>query len=419
MKSMVMRNPLVIMIPIGEYDKRLGYIDLPVKNDMLNVMKLFGEQLGYDVYPQYNRTDLKKQNGNVKLHWTKNEVINLLTDRAQFLRQNLDVHDGLVLMMSCHGMNGSIISSDGHQIPKLFIHRIFSMDGNMAGVRNIPRLFVFDCCDGDFDQKKCEREMKDEADIIGAMELETAKSSSLTTVTWVSPQWRKDSIPWAKNEHNPDYKLAVVHAANENFSSICRGDIGSYLIYLLVAKLSRNSKRWTICRGRRYLGEILSEIQTLLEMKGKQMIVPVCQSGTERIVFEKNREPLDFAESREPLLRSVAEPNGPVLEMTKSQTSVSEDKVLTAGSPTAQSPSFAADLDMHQNEDGQQITENANPGHELVTSTSVCTLFICVSYDLSKSDRSPRHFNDLFVQTVIGIKKQDLDSELDKIMDND
>ena len=320
MRSMVIRNPMVIMIAIGEYDG--DHINLPVKNDVVNTRKLFGEQLGYDIYPHYGRADIPK------LHWTKNEIINLLQDRAHSLAQNLDFHDGLVVVISSHGLNGSIISSDGQHIPKLFIHRIFSMEADMVGLREIPRVFVFDCCDGAFDREQCKREMvegwRHAGDVTSDVRQETGKVTSIPKVRLARPQWSRDTNPWAKGEHNPDHKLAVVHAANENFASLSRGGIGSYLIYLLVRKLSRNISSWTICRGRRYLGEIVTETQKSLEEHGKQLIVPVYLNGTERIVFEKYQEPLSFADIREPLVKPAKQ----VLEMMVLQTSVSGNNAL-------------------------------------------------------------------------------------------
>ena len=325
MRSTVMHNPLVIMIPIGDYDAIHGYINLPVKNDLVNVMKLFGEQLGYDVYPQYGQAQLLGQADSVKLHWTRDQIIDLLEEKAKFLVEHRHIHDGLVVVISCHGINGSIISSDGQHIPKLLIHRIFSMGPDTAALRVIPRLFVFDCCDGNFDRDQCNREMMDQAKGSGDT------LSVLHTVTAVNARWRNDSNPWAKDERNPDYKLAVVHAANESFSSVARKDVGSYLIFFMVSKLARNVGTWAMCRGRRFLSEVVDEIQAVLEEKGKQLVVPVYLNGTERIVFRKHRVSLHFAETRESAQDSqdVTEEVGPALEMVASNSEFMTPKQLS------------------------------------------------------------------------------------------
>merc|ERR550525_2169414 len=139
------------MIAIAEYDQKEDDLSAVTK-DIKTITDLFRDHLGYHV---------DSGGDPLKLRWTKDEIITLLKERARFLLKNLDVYDGLVVILSGHGLNGSIVCSDHEQIPKLFIHRLFSMDFNVTGLRDIPRLFVFDCCDGHFDWNRCEEEMED------------------------------------------------------------------------------------------------------------------------------------------------------------------------------------------------------------------------------------------------------------------
>lgn len=118
-----------------------------MKTDVMNITDLFHQKMGYHVHPDYSdRTQ-------IKLHWTKEEVIAELKDRAQFLVQKVAerLYDGLVVIISCHGSMGNVICSDHGEIPKSYIHRLFSMKEDVVGLRGIPRLFLFDCCDGEFD----------------------------------------------------------------------------------------------------------------------------------------------------------------------------------------------------------------------------------------------------------------------------
>ena len=39
-----------------------------------------------------------------------------------------------------------------------------------------------------------------------------------------------EEVQWAYNEHNPDYRLVVVHAANDGFQSKMDIEKGSYTI---------------------------------------------------------------------------------------------------------------------------------------------------------------------------------------------
>ena len=55
-------------------------------------------------------------------------------------------HDALVVIISCYGIQGHIVTSDYKLINKDTIHRIFSVDH--PSLRNIPGIFIYDCCDG-------------------------------------------------------------------------------------------------------------------------------------------------------------------------------------------------------------------------------------------------------------------------------
>ena len=74
-----------------------------------------------------------------------------LRAKADDLEENLtkeDIkkqYDGLLVFMSCHGMDQHIITSDYKKLKKLDLHRIFSQNGP---ARKIPRLFIYDCCSG-------------------------------------------------------------------------------------------------------------------------------------------------------------------------------------------------------------------------------------------------------------------------------
>merc|ERR550525_2245554 len=96
----------------------------------------------------------------------------------------------------------------------------------------------------------------------------------------------KDDGSWTEGTFNPDHNLAVIHAANKDFESKMNSQIGSYLIHLWTRMVTQNvDGTWCKCRGKWYLGEIMNEIQRVLEVKGKQLVVSVFTNGSERIVF--------------------------------------------------------------------------------------------------------------------------------------
>merc|ERR1712204_111018 len=89
--------------------------------------------------------------------WTKAELIALLTKKAKDLEASIkrggrDMGDALFLVLSGHGIKGSLITWDHKLISKTEIHRMFSSQGNVRS-RSVPRIFLFDCCDGCEDMK--------------------------------------------------------------------------------------------------------------------------------------------------------------------------------------------------------------------------------------------------------------------------
>ena len=102
--------------------------------------------MNYEIYPKYD------VNSYIKTRWTLSELKKLFDDRAHELQRNIDVYDGLFVIISCHGIHDYIITSDCKRFQKSAIHRIFS--AHYPGVRGIPRLFLFDCCSGNNERRK-------------------------------------------------------------------------------------------------------------------------------------------------------------------------------------------------------------------------------------------------------------------------
>ncbi len=90
-----------------------------------------------------------------KIKWNKQELMDFLNERVESLAKNVfDPNnpndggwDGLIFTISCHGISNNIITSDYGLVSKNKIHRIFS-GPSYAVSREIPRVFMFDCCDG-------------------------------------------------------------------------------------------------------------------------------------------------------------------------------------------------------------------------------------------------------------------------------
>merc|ERR1719242_881279 len=143
-----MNHPMVIMVAIGEYDDPEATPNLTayLQHDVKNVVQLFGDRLNYEVHPSYDLND----GNSIKMQWTKIEIEQLLSQKSNKLTNNIDDYDGLVVVFSGHGEDDNIITSDGQLISEQHIYQYFTISSDNVAVRSIPRLFVFDCCDGQY-----------------------------------------------------------------------------------------------------------------------------------------------------------------------------------------------------------------------------------------------------------------------------
>eukprot|EP01083_Nonionella_stella_P246628 856002_1 len=294
-KWMEVRNPFIIPIAIGRYDENPenpefeGYLSNldGIDHDIRNTVELFAGIYNYDVFPNYRES--------IQQEWTRRQILNLLYGKAEYLANNIPYYDGLVVIISSHGLNDAVLTSDYKTIKKSDIHRIFSKakDENTA-IRDIPRLFVFDCCDGSYAQ-----EIEDRQSIMEENKDKPQNNDVKYEVIKKDDSERLDHRnEWAQEESNPDHKLVLLHAANKNFQSKLRTDIGSLFIERLLGKIRENenihwlftTQCWRWCKNKQTLWEITSEIQHELHDEGKQLPEYKYNNDTERIVFIKNQK---------------------------------------------------------------------------------------------------------------------------------
>ena len=335
MKTIYVKNPMVIPIAIGLYEDEPvepeinGYLidlDEGVRRDIDNIKTLFGDQLKYDIFPNYEDDDINSY----KVTWKRNELMQFLTEKSNDLEDNLtnqDInnkpYDGLLVFVSCHGMDQHIITSDYKKLSKTELHRIFSKFGS---VREIPRLFIYDCCSGnkerdtetryrlamgDSDDESSSDEDQDEEretltngdGIAGGQinkddintnstderkndEKEYGKAINKTKIeVEIGNIERVTSVVWARDENNPDYQLAVINAANEGFQAKLDTVSGSYVITEFTQKVRENINDK---HNERFLFEIFEEIQSDLHDQGKQLPENTFNNGTRYIKFDKN-----------------------------------------------------------------------------------------------------------------------------------
>jgi len=243
----------------------------------------FGDRMNYEVHPSY---DLTAPNG-LKMQWTKSEIEDLLNQKSDELTNNIDAYDGLVVIFSGHGKHDSIITSNGQLISKQKIYQHFTLEKDQVAVRSIPRLFVFDCCDGQYYSEAIYKQINEiNTKGNGGKGSDESQTEMINEHDQIQYEYDKVSH-WRQNENNPDHNLVVIHAANRGFQANADGKVGSYLIHFLtkLVTASVNPKCRRRCCGPEYLGEIIQEIQNHLERKEKQLVVPFYLNGTERIAF--------------------------------------------------------------------------------------------------------------------------------------
>ena len=309
-------NGLAVIIAIGDYDNvntlnnkdiNDGHLlNLPLQTDIDNLIELF-TILNYKIVQHPSNYNPSEHKNKPKTHWTEDEVIKFLQyDIIKELKQNHGIYDGLIVCVTCHGIKHHIITSDYRTIEKTVIHRIISVTYPKS--RDLPRIFIFDSCEGTEQRVKSigpfiKRPTVDvsafleaEDEIDSTQILRKPSTFKQNSTPFGTP--RKTSTPkhislesvstgrsWTTSTKNPDFQLAVIHAANAGFQSKLHRVNGSYVIYGFTQKMKLNLRNK---RNRKTLRDIFEEIQDELHDLGKQQTVNVFNNGTRYIELRKN-----------------------------------------------------------------------------------------------------------------------------------
>ena len=192
---------------------------------------------------------------------------------------------------------------------KLEFHRSFSKQGHALS-RTVPRLFIFDCCDGDGDFGKFKKDAakngkeggnKEEKQLAAMLELGDADVADV-----VPPEQeqeledgdeagaeQEDAEPepsvsaeavWAHNTEHPDYQLAELNASRWGFQSKLNTGSGSYLISGFVERAEKElAAKGYVPR----IGAMFKEIQDELRLRNKQLPSYIWNNNTENIQLYK------------------------------------------------------------------------------------------------------------------------------------
>ena len=289
---------MVIAVAIGDYEQNPespefegAVTDLDgILIDIENSVDLFANQLNYDIFPNYAResSDIWKQ------YWTQDEIMELLQEKAMDLDNNLNDenakhYDALILIISCHGIDNHIITSDWKKISKEAIHRLFSAKRPKS--RKIPRIFIFDCCAGHNDRDYVYRDEESSSDSDSDVAKGIKPEQNIGKGIETGDIHGDVSLVWAINEDNPDARLVVVNAANHGFQSKMDTQKGSYVITKLTKKIGSNING----KNELFLMDILNDIQEELHDKEKkQLMEKKFNNKTEYIKFVKNLDDVNL-----------------------------------------------------------------------------------------------------------------------------
>ena len=218
-----------------------------------------------------------------KLSWTQKELLDFLRDKAGELNENIDQYDGLIVSISGHGWKDHVCTSDYKMIQKTAIHRIFSQP--YPAIREIPRIFLYDCCDGDNEQGKGRLKKTDVS-----MPRDFAKCFTIDDIAQ-----KADDLIWDHGTRNPDYRLVEINAANEGFQAKLNSDIGSYMIHGFVKEMIDDLNEKS--KEQKFLYEIFDKVQQELEANGKQQTKSTYNNGTRCIKLMANKHKSSMIDS--------------------------------------------------------------------------------------------------------------------------
>jgi len=205
------------------------------------------------------------------LRWTHQELKIFFESNAKYLSENIKSgkhYDGLIVVISCHGMEHHIVTSNQNLYSRLAIFRTFAW---FPVLREIPRFFLFDCCSGG------------DARVEVAANEDASKGVEVANI--FDGARAKDW--WVGQDFNPNHRLARVDAANEGFVSKLNLDTGSYVVHQFYEKycdaLANHSKPTP------FISEMFTAIQDDLQAAGKQLPEAVWNADTKYLVFGKNK----------------------------------------------------------------------------------------------------------------------------------
>ena len=150
---------MIIVIGCGDYDNDVMPSLIGVKTDYKRIINAFYKTFKYSIVykcvndeivylTSTNRNKLKNKQGHgYKLYWTYEDIQDFIAEARDkyFVSNN---HDALILIVSSHGEEEVMLTSDGEQYPHLgFIHA-FNDKQHKGIFTTLPKILIFDMCRG-------------------------------------------------------------------------------------------------------------------------------------------------------------------------------------------------------------------------------------------------------------------------------
>eukprot|EP01084_Bolivina_argentea_P014751 27585_1 len=285
--EMSIENAMIILIGISEYDKspkdpdielqNVSIADLNVEETIKNMCRLFNtEHLNYSVFPTC------KESQTIKTHWTEEEIINLLEQKAEDLNNNITVEnagkkrfDGLFVAILSVGIEGHIVTSDMKIIEKFAIHRIFSKT-IYADSRQHPRLFAFHtyCIDNQIQIKNVSNP---QCDVLPSNGIKFDNNENGDQGKGYGLDDVGDGL-WLSGTKNPDYKLAEIYV--ETTTSESKNDYIDDVLSQFATKIVEDPKL--------YLYQVFDDITKELSIANNTTIKTTFNDQTRYVRFKKN-----------------------------------------------------------------------------------------------------------------------------------
>ena len=160
-------DPLVIMIGCGNYDNDVMPSLIGVTTDYKRVINAFHNTFGYSVLYKTENDETKEsdtlyltktnennnntlkspRNCSYKLYWTYDDVQDFIEEsRDEYFAKNK--HDSLILIISSHGEEELMLTSDGDEYSHVAFLKAFGDKIHDGIFTNVPKICIFDMCRG-------------------------------------------------------------------------------------------------------------------------------------------------------------------------------------------------------------------------------------------------------------------------------